>query len=83
MVYLIACDESTERQLFQGFAEWIKVQRRDTGFNTSAWFREVIMLAVGKDRGEQEYYWDLTGEDADLAHRVLFDAVDAFLSEGK
>ncbi len=81
MVYLVACDESTERQLCQGFSEWIKAQRGDTGFDTYAFFREVISTAIGKERGEREYYWDLTGEDADLAHRVLFDSVDGFLSE--
>jgi hypothetical protein len=81
MVYLVACDESTDRQLFHGFAEWIKVQRGDTGFNTAAWFREVVMLAIGTERGEREYYWNLAGEDADVAHRVLFDSVDGFLSQ--
>ncbi len=29
MVYLIACDESTDRALFQGFSEWIKGRRGD------------------------------------------------------
>src|SRR5580692_2741692 len=72
MVYLIACDEATDRKLFHGFSEWIKGQRGDTGFDTAAWFREVITLAVGQERGEREYYWDLVGEDADRAHRVLF-----------
>jgi hypothetical protein len=81
MVYLVACDETTDRRLFEGFSEWIKRRRGDSGFNTSAWFKEVIMLAIGKERGEETYYWDLEGDEALLAHQILFDSVDEFLSE--
>jgi len=79
MVYLIACDESTDRDLFRGFSEWIKGRRGDDRYDTYAWFREIIWLVLGSTEDEAIYYWDLVGDEAVRAHDRLFDCVDEYL----
>jgi hypothetical protein len=80
MVYLIACDEGSNQQLFgRRFSEWIKVQRSDNSTDIDAWFREIVALALGDARENEARYWQLDAEESLLTHRVLFDAVDTFL----
>ena len=80
MIYLIACDESTDRNLFAGFSEWIKENRGDRRNDTYAWFRELIWLVLGSTEDDAIYYWDLEGDEAVRAHDILFDCVDDYLS---
>ena len=82
IVYMEACDASTEYQLLgREFSHWIKVQRGDDDANTFAWFREIVWLLLGSTEDHTIYYWDLEGDKAETARTLLFDSVDAFLTE--
>jgi hypothetical protein len=80
IVYMLACDESTGRELFKGFSNWINRRHGGDGRTSLVWYGEIIVMAFeGRDRPRLPY-WELTTEETSIVEPILFDTVDEFLA---
>ena len=81
VVFMLACDAATDRQLFDGLSEWINLRRGGDGRTSLAWFGEIVASVLDGDVAGRVPYWNLGSDEAAVVERELFDVVDKFLSE--